>query len=425
MGGRCGQCGAPGSPSGLPPGCAACQLPRSAAVAEAGPAVAAAWLPAAARGRGLGEILRAYRRVGALSQQHLADVLGYDRTYISMIESGRRNITDRGTLAHIARTLTIPPHVLGIAGPDDSDFAAMLAFGDSVIRLARAAWQVGRAAEAVGELWSLITRLEGRDPTGYAEPETTRLLAQARMSLGVALGHLLPDERLSAAARWTGLALRITRHLGDRPLLGMALRMHGNELRKAGYPAAGTIRLRQALQADDHPTRRGAGLVLLARAAAESGQADLFEAATSQLARALRTASQHDVLFNPFTVREVRLRGLLALGRTHEAVDLAGLHPADGAAPSPHWRVIERITTAEALARAGDEHTAEKLLTAAIGDAETLRLPHQVQRIIRLADEPGVLPGQATAQQARTALTRLDRQLAATAVKTQVLRLGQ
>ena len=86
-------------------------------------------------------ILRGYRRACALTQQQLADMLGYDRTYISMIESGRRTLTDRGTLAHIARTLAIPPHVLGIAGPDDADFAAMLAFGTSVIRLAQIARQ--------------------------------------------------------------------------------------------------------------------------------------------------------------------------------------------------------------------------------------------------------------------------------------------
>ena len=75
----------------------------------------------------LGTILRGYRRASALTQQQLADMLGYDRTYISMIESGRRSVADRGTLAHIAGTLAIPPRVLGVAGPGDADFAAMLA----------------------------------------------------------------------------------------------------------------------------------------------------------------------------------------------------------------------------------------------------------------------------------------------------------
>jgi hypothetical protein len=48
-----------------------------------------------------------------------------------MIERGRRSITDRRTLRHISCTLAIPPHVLGITGPDDADFSAMLTFGDS------------------------------------------------------------------------------------------------------------------------------------------------------------------------------------------------------------------------------------------------------------------------------------------------------
>ena len=123
------------------------------------------------------------------------------------------------------------------------------------------------------------------------------------------------------------------------------------------------------------------------------------------------------MLFSPFSVREVRLRGLLVTGRAARAAELAGRYPAGSGPPSPHWRVIERITTAEVLARSGDQHTAETMLTAAIGDAETLRLPHQVQRIIGLASESGVLAGQAVHQQARAALTRLDNQLAGTAVQ--------
>lgn len=420
MGERCGHCGASASPSGRPAGCAACQLPAPLGAPGAGPAGAAAWLPAAVQagaGGDLGAILRGYRRACALTQQQLADVLGYDRTYISMIESGRRRLTGRGALAHIARTLAIPPHVLGITDPGDADFTAMLAFGTSVIRLAQIARQSGRAAEAVSELWPLITRLEARAAAGYAGPETMTLLAQACMSLGVALGHLLPEERLATAARWTGRALRVAWQLGDRPLLGLALRMHGNELRKAGHPTAGIIRLRQALQVEDHPVRQGAGLVLLARAAAECGQADLFDATISQCTQAIETVVAQDVLFSPFTVREVRLRGLLATGRTAQAAELAAGCLADTGPPSPHWRVIERITTAEVIARTGDEHTAATMLTAAISDAETLRLPHQVQRIIRLASEPSVLAGQTVHQQARAALARVDEQLSGTALR--------
>ena len=112
----------------------------------------------------------------------------------------------------------------------------MLAFGTSVIRLADIARHGGRAAEAASELWPLITRLEARIATGHAEPEAVRLLAQARVSFGVTLGHLLPEEQMATAARWTGRALRLAWDLGDRTLLASVLRMHGNELRKAATP---------------------------------------------------------------------------------------------------------------------------------------------------------------------------------------------
>jgi len=375
---------------------------------------AASWLPRAdsdgLKGN-VGAILLSYRRVGGLTQQQLADLLGFDRTYISMIERGRRRITDRGTLRHISSTLDVPPHVLGITGPDDADFSAMLAFGDSVIRLADIARHGGRAAEAAGELWPLITRLEARIAAGHAEPEAVRLLVQARVSFGVTLGHLLPEEQMATAARWTGRALRLAWDLGDRTLLASVLRMHGNELRKAGHAAAAMTRLRQSLQLNDHPGHRGAALVLLARAAAESGQADLFDTATRQCVQALKADEGNEVFFNAFTVREVRIRGLLATGRTGQAVDLVESFAAGESPPTPQWRVIEQVTTANALARAGDEHAAVSMLSAALSDAETLRLPHQVQRIIRLTDQPGEFRNETVRVQAQAALTRLERQL--------------
>jgi hypothetical protein len=238
-----------------------------------------------------------------------------------------------------------------------------------------------------------------------------RLLAQARLSFGVALGHLLPEDQLATAARWTGRALSIARSLGDRALLASVLRMHGNELRKAGHVTAGITRLQQSLQIDDHPARRGSARVLLARAAAESGQAGLFDTVAEQCVQALKAAKGDEVLFNAFTVREVRIRGLLATGRTAQAVDLAESLTVGGEPPTPQWRVIEQITTAEVLARAGDEHTAVGMLFAALSDAEPLRLPHQVQRIIRLAGQPGMLTGQPADAQARAVLRRLGGQL--------------
>ena len=126
-----------------------------------------------------------------------------------------------------------------------------------------------------------------------------------------------------------------------------------------------------------------AGLILLAQAAAESKQTELFDTVTGQCVQVLKATTGHEVLFNTFTVREARLRGLLATGHIGQAIDLAESFAADDRPPTPQWRVIERITTADVLARAGDEHTAAGMLSAVLSDAETLRLPHQVQRIIR------------------------------------------
>jgi transcriptional regulator with XRE-family HTH domain len=372
---------------------------------------AAHWLPAeAGPGRGLGDVLLGYRKANGLYQQDVADMLGYDRTYISMIESGRRKITDCGTLARIAATLAIPPHLLGITDPDNASYKAMLEFGAAVIRLAGLARTTGRPADAVSELWPLITRLEARVTAGHADLDVMRLLARARVSFGVALGHLLPEERMATAARWTGRALRLAWDLSDRELLAEVLRMHGNELRKAGHGAAAIIRLRQSLELESDPARTGSGLVLLARAAAGSGQAGLFDAATTECGRLL--PADTEVLFSAFTIREVRLRGLLATGRARQAVDLAEAPTASDQPPTPQWHVIERITTAEVLAAAGEERTAAQMLTTAAGQAETLRLPHQVQRIIRLTAQPGILPGAESIRvQATEALSRLRQQL--------------
>ena len=195
-------------------------------------------------------------------------------------------------------------------------------------------------------------------------------------------------------------------------LLASVLRRHGNELRKAGRAGASVVRLRQSLEINDKPANVGSGLVLLARAAASAGQVDLFDATSARCVRLLETASGHEVLFNTFTVREVRLRGLLATGRPHQAVALAESFPADDAPPAPQWRVIERITTADVLTSAGEGHSAAEMLAGTVRDAEALRLPHQMQRIIRLAEQPAICSAnQYVGGQAQTALVRLDRQL--------------
>jgi len=76
--------------------------------------------------RDLGVILRTYRHLNGLSQEKLATLLGYDKTYVSMIETGRRVINDTATRRHIADTLVLPSHTLGITDITDADFAAII-----------------------------------------------------------------------------------------------------------------------------------------------------------------------------------------------------------------------------------------------------------------------------------------------------------
>src|SRR5438105_7131002 len=87
MSGHCHRCGSPSSSSESAAGCASCQLPGPLTGTGAVPVAAAAWLSAADRigaGGDLGTILRTYRHASELTQQQLGDLLGFDRTYISM-----------------------------------------------------------------------------------------------------------------------------------------------------------------------------------------------------------------------------------------------------------------------------------------------------------------------------------------------------
>jgi transcriptional regulator with XRE-family HTH domain len=64
---------------------------------------------------GVGQLLRAYRQAHGLTQQQLADRLGFDQSYVSKVESGRRAIHDISTLRHIARHLDLAPEDVGLA----------------------------------------------------------------------------------------------------------------------------------------------------------------------------------------------------------------------------------------------------------------------------------------------------------------------
>ena len=424
---RCASCGAPLGLFSAESLCITCHTRDPEAARVAAPArvpTGTAWLwiaPSAAGAlatRDLGIILRVYRKVNQLSQVRLAEQLGYDPAYISLLERGKRTITDRGSLARIAGQLGIPPHILGVTDDDDADFVAMLQFADSVIRLAEITRHSGHAVEAVNKLWPLIARLEARVANGRSERDVTLLLTNARVAFGTSLGHVLPEERLFTAARWTGKALVAASQLGEPAVFAHVLRMHGNELRKAGYARAGAARLTQALAMGRTVSERGETLALLARTEGELGHSDLFDRAIHDAAHLLDQADEYTMLFNPFSLREIRLRGLLATGRPDLATALAGVDASEHSPTAPQWEIIERITAADVLAAAGESDRAASALTEATARAEQRRLPHQLQRIIRVSGRSPAPPLQAVQTIARAALSRLQTLLDASGTRS-------
>lgn len=63
----------------------------------------------------LPDVLRSYRREHDLSQADLAQILNFDQTYISKIETGQRHVRDIEMLLRIAQQLGISPNRLGIS----------------------------------------------------------------------------------------------------------------------------------------------------------------------------------------------------------------------------------------------------------------------------------------------------------------------
>jgi transcriptional regulator with XRE-family HTH domain len=329
----------------------------------------------------LAVIMRTYRTVTGTSQRQLAELLGYDTTYISMIETGRREINDVAARLRIARYLGIPPHVLGVSDPSDADFTAMLQFGESTIRLAVIARQAGHGTDAVNELWPVVTRLEARVAEGHNEWDVLHLLARARAEFGVSLGYVLPEERLASATRWTGRALWLAERLDDTELLAMTLRVHGNELRKIGHIPAAVSRLHRAIGLTSDRDRC-AVLVQLARATAELGNRTLFDATIEGAGEVASRSAERVGLSSRYAVHEAHLRGLVATGRPDVAIGLLDRHIPTATAP-PQWHAMANVTHGEVLLAATDIRHASTAFQDAIEIAERHRLPHQIQRVLR------------------------------------------
>jgi tetratricopeptide (TPR) repeat protein len=244
----------------------------------------------------------------------------------------------------------------------------MLQFGESTIRLAIIARQAGHGAEAVNELWPLVARLETRVADGHPERDVLLLLARARAELGVSLGYVLPEERLVAAARWTGRALRLAERLAQQELLAFALRVHGNELRKIDHLSAAVARLQHAAQlASDRD--RSTVLVQLARAVGELGDPIWFDSVIEDAWR-VADSNAREPLAAPYALHEVQLRGLIHTGRSRQAILQLDRHLRTVNATAPQWQAILAITRGEVLLADADGVQAAEAFQAAIVIAE-------------------------------------------------------
>jgi transcriptional regulator with XRE-family HTH domain len=73
-------------------------------------------------GSDVGAVLAAFLQQHGLTQAQLADQLGVDRTYVSKVLSGRRQIRDVGRLRQIAHAIGVPPERFGLF-PDPGESA--------------------------------------------------------------------------------------------------------------------------------------------------------------------------------------------------------------------------------------------------------------------------------------------------------------
>ncbi|MFE0577786.1 helix-turn-helix domain-containing protein [Streptomyces sp. NPDC058874] len=64
-------------------------------------------------------MLKAYRALHKLKQQDLADLLGYDQSYVSLLERGKRTIRDMAELRRLATVLALPEEELGLLPPPE------------------------------------------------------------------------------------------------------------------------------------------------------------------------------------------------------------------------------------------------------------------------------------------------------------------
>jgi transcriptional regulator with XRE-family HTH domain len=159
------------------------------------------WTPPrpASQTAAVGVLFRSYRRTHGLTQQQLADRLGFDQSYVSKLESGRRAIHDVSTLRHIARALRLPAEEVGLAAGTLDDRGTE-AHADGV----------SERASASQRSWRLVrehlnsNRIEAARAAARLYPESTRIGAGLLTRPGWIWDR--PVDVSDIGLRWSDLA---------------------------------------------------------------------------------------------------------------------------------------------------------------------------------------------------------------------------
>lgn len=362
----------------------------------------------------IGQVLKHFRSLHQLTQRDLAALLGFDQSYISKLENGQ-NLRDLATLKHISTCLGIPMQWLGIPteGSPVVQSAELIEVAPSVIRLSQVVRENGRADAAVNELWPLILRLDVLAAQDTGNSRLFLTLAAAQAMLGVILGDLLPEEGLWISVHFFKKAVAIADEYGDTMLKAEVYRGCGNELRKHKQYTEAISYLERAFFLAPDGITRGIAAALLARTYGEMEDQENFDDAMHSLLYEQDRASNFTPTFNPITVHEVHVRGLLNTGQAAALPPLLEQDTlrAPDVSVAPQWYVISQLTTAEAQFRIGKIDEGLANLKKALIGAELCKLPHQVQRAIRSMQAVEAYdPAKAVEDEARALLGKLSQQ---------------
>ncbi|GHP00607.1 hypothetical protein KSF_106540 [Reticulibacter mediterranei] len=360
----------------------------------------------------VGQTLKRFRVLHHLTQRDLADILGFDQSYISKLENGQ-NVRDIVTLKHILHCLCLPAEWLGLAeqGSSSGQSTDLIEIAPSVIKLSQTAREAGRADAAVAEVWPLILRLEAQIISESSHTQLLMTLAAALAVLGVILGDLLPEEDLWVSVHFFKKAVRIVDDQADREMAAEIYRGYGNELRKHKQYAEAVPYLEQALRFSPDPVSKGYAAALLARTFGEMGDRENFHDAIHTALHFQDITAAFTPTFNPVMIQEVYVRGLTHVGSLAQIPTLINQDVSRSLSVSvaPQWHVISHLTKAEAQFRLNRVDEGLENLKTALTGAELCKLPHQVQRAIRAVHPiESYSPAKAIGDDARVLLRNLS-----------------